>query len=175
MADTKRSRATILSTVLDTNDNYGITAQDLRDFAVSVIPEERAEAGDHWSPPSEDQVSAGQGRGWTQVITVAEAVTAGQVLTLNASGEYELAGASALPTGPGVCMALAAASAAATTSALFGGVAFFSGVFSGFVVGRPVYLASGTAGGVTQTQPTNAQPLGLAVAAGIVRFKPQLV
>jgi len=48
MSDTQRSRAAILSLLAD-NATGQISAQDLRDFVVTVMEEEFVNSGDFWA------------------------------------------------------------------------------------------------------------------------------
>ena len=53
MADTGRSRAQILSLFSD-NVTGQISAQDLRDWVVTVMEEEFANFGDFWAKPQQN-------------------------------------------------------------------------------------------------------------------------
>lgn len=172
MADTPKSRTAGLALIND-NDNYEVTAQDMRDVIVSLWPAERESAEDYFSGPQTGQVTADlEWRGDYFQGTAASAVTQGQVLALNASGEYVLADAANLATAMAVAIACSTIAAAGTGLMMRAGLMYLSGICSGYTIGQQVYLASGTGGGLTQTKPTNVQVLGVVEAAGKLRFEP---
>ena len=185
MADTQRTRASLLSLLAD-NVTGQISAQDLRDVLVTVMEEEFMNPGDFWKKPSVKRITTDKtAKGWIDYSqTMGSAVSFGNVLYLTASGNWKKANVatSGLTGVLGLAMD-SYASGETTAKVLRKGVIYdssFSATFSGFI-GKPVYLASGVAGSVTVTKTTNSALVvgwieasdGGEVAIGKYRFEPE--
>lgn len=126
--------------------------------------------------PSADSVSG------VKITLVAHATVAkGDVCFINSDGEAALGDADAIASASVVVMAAAAISANDPGVFLVLGVAHLHTLNPGWTVGGLVYLSvTGTTGNtLTQSAPSGAddviQILGVALAADILLFKPQLV
>jgi len=99
MADTVRSRSDLI-TLLATNVTGAISAQDVRDYLVSIMPAEAAYANDFWARPlgmeTSEHTAAGavtdsMARGWIQHSQqVEDANSFGDVVYLTPSGTWTL-------------------------------------------------------------------------------------
>jgi len=153
MADTQRTRAALLSLLAD-NVTGDISAQDLRDFLVTVMEPEFANPGDFWVEPSTRQTTTDKtARGailYSQ--TVGSACSFMNVMYLNTSNTWMRANVSDSTQNGFLALALNSyASDDSTTQMLIRGIVYdssFSTIFSG-KVGRPVYLDSGVPGSIS--------------------------
>lgn len=161
MADTQRTRAQILALFAD-NVTGQISAQDLRDWVVTVMEPEFSNPGDFWKKPSPKNTTTDKtARGWIDYSqTVGSDCSFMNVMFLNTSGAWMRADV-AVSTKTGI-LGLAMNSYTSDTSTaqiLRGdGVVYdssFSATFNGFI-GRPIYLASGSPGSITTTITTNS-------------------
>jgi len=178
MADTQRTRAEILSLFAD-NLTGQISAQDLRDFVVTVMNSEFAYTGDFWVQPSPAQLTAEGGRGWKLYSQVVDsAVSFGNVLYMTPSGTWKTANCA--DSDMNCLMALALSDITANDSGILlrEGIIYksaYSALFSGYI-GRPVYLESGVLGSIagTASAPTSAKVIGVIEddTKGLYRFKP---
>jgi len=103
MPDTQRTRAALLALMAD-NAVGNISAQDFRDFMVTVMNTEFVNTGDFWAQPSADALTTDQSiRGWIQYsqIIASQGISFGRVLFLTPSG-WKPAGASATADHAGV-------------------------------------------------------------------------
>jgi len=164
MADVQRTRAQILTLFAD-NVTGQISAQDLRDFVVTLMEEEFKYAGDFWKQPGiRETTTDATGRGWKKYSQVLNsACSFANILAMDSDGGWIRADcANSLKTGVlGVALDNYA-SDATTAEVLLKGVVYNSGysaTFSGFI-GRPLYLASGVEGSVTTTKPDSALIVG---------------
>ena len=160
MSDTQRSRAQILALFAD-NVTGQVSAQDLRDFSVTIMEEEFKYAGDMWVEPAVGfTITDKSARGWFLYSqTIKSDCSWMNVLFLNTSGEWHKANVSAsAQTGVfGIAMN-SYLSNESQAQILMRGLIYdssFSATFSGFV-GKPVYLASTVAGSITITKTTNS-------------------
>lgn len=186
MEDTQRTRAEILALFAD-NVTGQISAQDLRDFAVTVMEQEFSQPGDFFKKPEPIYTTTDQyGRGWimhSQMIS--EACSFMNVMVLGPSGTWLLADV-ALSARTGVLAVALNSYAAGDSDAelLREGVIYhsaFSAIWSGNL-GRPLYLQSGVQGSVSYTVTTNSvlevgyiepnSDMSDVVASGKWRFKP---
>jgi hypothetical protein len=161
MSDTQRTRAQILQLFAD-NVTGQITAQNLRDYTVTVMEPEFKYPGDFWKQPSARATTTdATGRGWKKYSQVLNsACSFGNILAMDSDGGWVRADvADSTKTGILGVALNSFASDADNGEILMEGMVYFSGysaLFSGFI-GRPVYLASGDAGGITVTPTTNSQ------------------
>jgi len=155
MADVQRTRAAILSLMAD-NVTGQISAQDLRDFVVTVLESEFANPGDFWARPQAKYITTDKtAKGWKEYSQyIASACSWMNVLYQdNSTGQWMLADLAASAKNIGR-LALAMDSYAAgysTGVVLLEGIVYdssFSTVFSR-KIGRPVYLDSGVPGSIS--------------------------
>lgn len=185
MADTQRTRAALLSLFAD-NVTGQISAQDLRDFLVTIMNTEFVNEGDFWKDPDVKKITTDKTvRGWIDYSqTVGSDVSFGNILYLHTSNVWKKANvATSARTGLIGLACDSYASDLSTAQILRYGVVYdssFSATFSGYI-GRPVYLHSGTAGSITVTITTLSQLIvgwvegsdGTGVALGKYRFNPE--
>jgi len=160
MADTQRTRAQLLALFAD-NVTGQISAQDLRDFLVTMMEEEFANPGDFWKMPnSRFNLTDKTAKGWWDYSQVAGSdISSLNVVYMNVSGIWKKADLrySAMTGILGLTLD-SFTSNASNMPVLRRGMVYwsaYSATFSNFV-GKPVYLASGTAGAVTMTKTTNS-------------------
>lgn len=161
MADTQRSKAQILALFAD-NVTGQISPQDLRDFVVTVMESEFANAGDFWSKPQAKYITTDKtAKGWKEYSQlILSACSFMNVLYYNVSGGgWGLANVSASAETGMVALAMDSYAAGISTGiVLKEGIVYdssFSTTFSQ-LLGRPVYLASGVPGSITTTITTNS-------------------
>lgn len=160
MADTQRTRAALLALFAD-NVTGQISAQDLRDFLVTIMESEFANAGDFWKQPAPEYVATdATAKGWIDYSQVAGSDCSWMnIMVLNQSGLWIRADV-ADSTKTGV-LGLAMDNYTSNDSnmqILRDGVVYFStwcATWSGNI-GRPVYLQSGVPGSVSYTITTNS-------------------
>lgn len=165
MADTQRSRAAILALCAD-NVVGAISAQDLRDFIVTVMENDFQFAGDFWTEPKPAFTTTDKtGRGWIDYSqTAGSALSFGDALHyVGASGVWRPAYANTSGRNPCAGIALDSyASDATNVQVLRRGLLYdsaFSGTWSG-QCGKPIYLASASVGEYSYT-PTTTSVCGL--------------
>jgi hypothetical protein len=184
MADTQRTRTALLALMAD-NVTGQISAQDLRDFMVTVMEEEFVNPGDFWKDPEiRKNTTDKTAVGWIDYSqTVGSDCSFGNIMYLHASGVWKKANvATSARTGLIGLACDSYTSDAATCNILRRGIvrdSSFSATFSGYM-GRPVYLHSGTAGSITVTVTTLSQLIvgwvevsDAGVATGAYRFEPE--
>lgn len=163
MADTQRTRAEVLTLFAD-NVTGQISAQDLRDFAVTLMPEDFQFAIDFWTEPKPQFITTDKtGRGWIDYSGIAgSTLLFGDALCYDTStGMLLRAYCSASNRTPCIGIALDSyTSNASNVMFLRKGIIYnstLSATWSG-QVGRPIYLtsAAGSAGGYSYTPPTAA-------------------
>ncbi len=185
MADTQRTRAALLALMAD-NVTGNVSAQDFRDFIVTVMDAEFVNPGDYWRQPIPDQVTTDKtGRGWMDYSQVAgSALSFMDALYLVASNEWRRADVADSTTMPVIGIAMDSyASDATNLQVLRGGIIYDSALSARFSgqIGRFVYLASGDAGSVSVTLTANSnlvlgvvEPNGIgSVVSGKWRFDPE--
>ncbi len=155
MADIQRTRAALIGLLAD-NVTGQISAQDVRDFLVTVMEEEFANPGDFWKDPSARQISADRtGKGWIDISQqIASTCSYGNIMQMDGSGAWVFAsfnGNSLFFTAIGVALE-SYASETSVGQILRRGLFvqenkkdFFAGS-----MGKPFYLLSGTAGSMTR-------------------------
>jgi hypothetical protein len=157
-----------------------ISAQDLRDFLVTVMPEEFLYTTDFWNQPLNANLTAEGVRGWLMYSQVMDsAVSFGEVIYMTPSGTWKRAMAS--DSDMNALLALAGADIASDGSGtiLRRGLIFksaYSGIFNGYT-GRPIYLESAAVGSIVgpgSTAPTSAKIIGIIEDddSAIYRFDP---
>ena len=165
MADTQRTKAQLLALFAD-NVTGQITAQNLRDFLVTIMDLEVLYPGDFFQKPqAKFTLTDKTGRGqmmYSQVL--GSDCSFGNVMCMDRSTGYWVRANCAVSTLNGF-LALAMDSYTSNTSTatmMVEGVMYdssFSTVFSR-LIGRPIYLASGVPGSITITAPTSAIVIG---------------
>jgi len=162
MSDTQRTRAQILALLAD-NVTGQISAQDLRDFVVTIMETEFSSPGDFWAKPQAkytltDKTARGQIE-YSQYL--GSAVSWMNIVYQDQSTGYWLRADVADSTKTGR-LGLAMDSYAkdySTGQILIEGLVYdssFSTIFSR-LVGRPVYLESGIPGSVSIGQTGNSE------------------
>ncbi len=188
MADTQRTRASLIALLAD-NVTGQISAQDVRDWLVTVMEAEFANPGDFWKEPDAQYLTTGDTvKGWIDYSQlISEACSFGNILERGPSGQWTLASAivgsnSERP----VCLGVAAADYAISTfgNVLRRGLVYhsaFSASFGDDRIGWPVYLYSDAPGSITTVSQTSImmvgfiepeQSTGLVSNTNIWRFDP---
>jgi hypothetical protein len=155
MADTQRTRAALIALFAD-NVTGQISAQDLRDFLVTVMEEEFAYAGDFWKQPSARKISTDRtAKGWIDYSQqIASTCSYGNIMQMDGSGAWQLAsfnGNSLLVTALGV--ALESYTQGVSTGQILRRGIFVQSLKKDFFagsMGKPFFLLSGTAGSMTR-------------------------
>jgi len=101
MADTQRTRAQLIALFAD-NVTGQISAQDLRDFLVTIMEDEFANPGDFWVGPDEAYlVTQDTGRGWKMYgqeislsYSIADGLSFGQIVMFASTSAWRQACAS---------------------------------------------------------------------------------
>lgn len=169
MADTQRTRATILTLFAD-NVTGQIGAQDLRDFVVTVMESEFINSGDFWKDPYPAYLTTDKStRGYhdhSQTMHADHSASFGMPMTFNGSGVWLPADLSRSAINPVLGIAADSyASGATNVKVLRRGIIFDSGWsrLSG-QAGRPIYLQSAsavTSGDWSVTVGTSDSTLGI--------------
>ena len=170
MADTQRTRTQLLAIMAD-NVTGQISAQDLRDFLVTIMESEFANAGDFWARPQAKYITTDKtAKGWIEYSQyIGENCSWMNALYLDQSTGYWYKAdvANSLKTGT-IALAMDSYTAGVSTAqVLREGIVYdssFSATFSGNI-GRVLYLASGTAGSNTLTPTTLSEPIKLGAIA----------
>jgi len=185
MADTQRTRAALLALMAD-NVTGQISAQDFRDFMVTVMEEEFVNPGDFWKDPEVRKNTTDKTAvGWIDYSqTVGSDCSFGNIMYLHASGVWKRACIAASTTTGILGVACDSyTSDAATCNILRKGIvrnSSFSATFSGFM-GKPVYLGStGSTGSIGVVATANSTMIvgwvevsDAGVATGAYRFEPE--
>lgn len=152
MADTQRTRAQILALFAD-NVTGQISAQDLRDYVVTIMEEEFANAGDFWAEPQAKYTTTDKSaRGFKMYSQyIGEAVTFMDILTLDSNTGYWVRADATNSTKNGfIGMAMNTyASDYSTGEILIQGLVYNSALSATFLskLGKPIFLASVTSAG----------------------------
>lgn len=160
MSDTQRTRAQLQALFAD-NVTGEISAQDLRDFVVTVMEPEFANAGDFWKQPeTRNTPTDGTARGWKDYSQVMNsACSFANVLKLDSDGGWVRADAANSNLTGIIGMAMDSyASNASNAVILRRGIvnnSTWSALFSGYI-GRPIYLDSGVPGSVSMGMTANS-------------------
>jgi len=198
MADTQRARSEILTLFAD-NVTGAISAQDLRDFTVTIMESDFQFAGDFWTEPKPAFTTTDKtGRGWIDYSQVAgSTISFGDALCyVGASGVWRAAVGNVSARMPVLGIALNSyASDATDMQVLRKGLLYdssLSGTWSG-LCGKPIFIASASQGEYSYTGPDNSvcgwpsadttfpviiglyegASFGLAAGSGHLRFDPQ--
>lgn len=166
MADTQRTKAQLIALLAD-NVTGQISAQDLRDFLVTVMETEFTNPGDFWKEADAQYLLAEGIKGWIDYSQlISEACSFGNVLERGPSGQWTLWSAvigsnSDRP----VTLGVAGADYAISTfgNVLRKGLVYhsaFSASFADNRVGWPVYLYSGSPGSITTASQESACVVG---------------
>ena len=171
MADTARTRSALITLFAD-NVTGQISAQDLRDFLVTVMEEEFAYIGDFWKRPHPEQITADRsGRGWIDYsCTMCVATSFGMVVQLNPSGVWVTASINGARSDARVLgMALESYAMSAANGQVLREGLIKCGAMSMFLsegIGRIMYLDSGAAGLSIQLTTGSAGLQSIYVAVG---------
>jgi hypothetical protein len=188
MADTQRTRAALITLLAD-NVTGQISAQDLRDFLVTVMETEFAYVGDFWKGPDAQQLSSDKTTRGAHLYSqnVDDTCSFGNILMQNQSGSWSKALFSGAYTSIfRAAMAANSVTVASTEITLLAvGLvknADMSNILSGQQMGG-VWLISGTAGSIASAGPTSyglmvgfPEPEGSGVTTSLTdvyRFDPQ--
>ena len=184
MADTQRSKAQLLALFAD-NETGQISAQDLRDFLITVMESEFLYAGDFWKQPAARYSNTDEvGRGWIDYSqTVGSDVSFLNILYMTTSGEWMRADVADSTKNGVLGVALANyTSDNSNANILRDGIVVFttwSATLSNFV-GRPIYLASGSPGSIDLATQTSNLIVGFIevsddqiTASPKMRFRPE--
>lgn len=185
MADTQRTKAAILALFAD-NVTGNISAQDLRDFVVTMMEVEFVNPGDFWAQPSPANITTDKTvKGWIEYSQIMTSdISFGKLVYRTASGEWQPATASV--STQNALLGVAADSYAAANSqaqVLRRGVVYDSGLsgrFSGYI-GALLYLqGSALLGSISVTAFTSVRIVGAvepngigSVVSGKWRFDPE--
>jgi len=172
MADTARTRTAILALFAD-NVTGQISAQDLRDFLVSVMPAEFANVGDFWKFPAPAQLVDDKSyRGWLDYSQIViSACSFGDAMYLAGSGTWGTAHGAQSARQPTAGLACASYTAADSQCIMLRkGILCMTALsirMSGYV-GKPVYLTSNLSGQYSITKDATYNVIvGLVVPNGI--------
>ena len=160
MADTERTRTAVLALMAD-NVIGQISAQDVRDFIVSIMVAEFENPGDVFKEPMPSELSTDKtARGWIDYSQVMlSACSYGDALFLHTDGTWGIALGSEASRMPCAGLALGSYTAAATTAeVLRRGIICMTALSDRMVgmVGQPVYLQSKESGHFSITGPAGA-------------------
>ncbi len=185
MADTRRTRTEVLALFAD-NVTGQLSAQDLRDWVVTMMEAEFGYPGDFWKQPSTRDTPTDQtARGWQDYSQVLNsACSFANVMVLDSDGGWVRADVA--DSGLTGIFGLATDSYASNASdavILREGMVYnstWSGLFSGYI-GRPIYLDSGVPGSVSIGMTDNSVAIigwveasdDAGVASGKFRFSPE--
>jgi len=188
MADTQRTKATLLTLLAD-NVTGQISAQDVRDFLVTVMQNEFVNPGDFWREPDAQYLTAEGVRGWVEYSQlISEAVSFGTLVQRGPSGQWTLISNTFFSAiSRPIVIGVAAASYLASTfgNILRKGLVYHSAHSASFSdnIGRPVYLKSDANGSIILNLQTSVyivgmvepeQSTGTASNTNIWRFMPEL-
>lgn len=161
MADTQRTRAQILALFAD-NVTGQISPQDLRDFVVTIMESEFANAGDFFAKPQAKFITTDKtAKGWKEysqlILSACSFMNA--LCYDNSGGGWRLANISASVETGIIALAMDSYAAGISTGVVLKeGIVYdssFSTTFSR-LLGRPIYLASGSPGSITTVITTNS-------------------
>lgn len=177
MADTARSRSALLTLMAD-NVTGQISAQDFRDFMVTVMPAEFIYSNDFWNKPLLANLTAEGTRGWHLYSQVLDSdCIFGAALYQTVSGTWKNADCADSDANCRLCLAASAISSGDSGILLEAGLIWksaYSGIFNGYV-GRPIYLDSGVIGSIAgpASTPTSAKVIGVIEddTNGVYRFE----
>jgi len=160
MADTKRTRAQILTLLAD-NITQEIKAQQFRDWFVSDWPEDRVYPDDFWTRPKApflitDKTAKGDFF-YSQII--GQQVSFGNVMFMATDGTWRRALAGDSAKLGLLAVVLNSYASGATNGLLVRDALIYNADMSGlYAIGKPIYLASDLSGGITSIR-TSANPI----------------
>ena len=165
MADTQRTRAQLLALFAD-NVTGQISAQDLRDFQVTMMESEFTNPGDFWALPDAKYITTDKSaKGWKLYSQVAGSDFSFMNIVYRdqSTGYWQRADVADSTKNGMVGLAMDSYASSLTTCViLLKGIVYdssFSTIFSRRV-GRPVYLASGAPGSITTAVTTSVLIVG---------------
>ena len=173
MSDIQKTRAQVLSLFAD-NVTGQISAQDLRDFVVTIMESEFKNPGDFWKQPSAREISTDKsGKGWIDYSQeIGSDVVFMDVVYLHPTSGvwYRAYTSNANDSGmPGIGLCLNSYTSGATDGqVLRKGIVYnssISTIWSGNI-GKPVYLCSAAPGSASITIPPTASVQVLGVIEG---------
>jgi len=185
MADVQKTRAQVLALFAD-NVTGQISAQDLRDWVVTMMETEFAYAGDFWKQPgTRETTTDATCRGWKDYSQVMNsACSFMNVLALDSDGGWVRADVADSTLNGITGLAVDSyASNASDAVVLRRGMVYYSlwsAMLSNYI-GRPIYLDSGVPGSMSIGITTNSQYIvgwveasdDAGTASGKWRFDPQ--
>ena len=155
MADAQRTRAALLALMAD-NVTGAVSAQDFRDFMVTVMNTEFVNEGDFWKQPSPRELTTDRtGRGWMDYSQQIQSTCSyGNLMMMDGSGAWILAsfnGDSLAITTLGVAME-SYTQATSVGQILRAGIYYHSLASAQWTgsIGKPFAVLSGTAGSMTR-------------------------
>jgi hypothetical protein len=162
MADVQRTRAAILALMAD-NVTGQISAQDLRDFIVTVMESEFVNPGDFWALPQAKYTTTDRSMRGRMLYSqyIGSDVSFMNVLFMERSTGYWMRADASDSAHNGGLLALATdsyASGVSTAQLLLEGIVYLSTLSTLFsrLIGRPIYLLSGVPGSVSTIMTTNS-------------------
>lgn len=176
MADTQRTRAALLALMAD-NSTGQVSAQDLRDFVVTVMPESFQFATDFWVQPQPGFLTTDKtGKGAIEYSqTAGTDMTFGAVLYKNSAGYWCTADCAVSAKSPVGAMAMDSYTSNDTDVQVMRRGLVYDSAWSvrwSEEVGRPVYLMSGLVGSISTQLQTSVLVVGYIEAYGYLRFDP---
>ena len=186
MADTQRTRAQLRALFAD-NVTGQISAQDLRDFLVTMMEDEFASPGDFWAGPDEAYlVTPDTGRGWKMYsqeislsFSIADGLSFGQIVMFASTSAWRQAAASDSIFNRAMLGVMMGSYADAATDCIIlrKGLVYDSMLSASMVNknGWPVFLCSDKSEArATISNPTQSRAIGVVISAnyGMWYFDP---
>ncbi len=174
MADTSRSRSEVLTMMAD-NVTGQISAQDLRDFTVTVMQPEFLNSADFWNTPTSDNITTDlTTRGthiYSQMAGQHHSLSFGKIYCLTTSNSWSTAIASTSANNFILGVATDSyASGATNVKILLKGIVYDSSLatrLSGYI-GLPLYLFSATSCSMSVTNADgHSRVVGYVIPAGV--------
>lgn len=174
MADTQRTRSAILTLFAD-NVTGQVSAQDIRDFIVTVMQEEFVNENDYWCEPQPDNADTDlTTRGYhmySQLAPTDMSISFGKVYCLTSTNQWSTANASLIVNNYFLGVAADSyASGATTVKMLIRGIVYQSTLADRLTgqIGRPIYLLSTAAGSISITDDAaESRYVGVVLPAGV--------
>ncbi len=179
MADTQRTRAAILALFAD-NVTGQISAQDFRDFVVTIMNTEFANEGDFWAEPLPEYITTDKtGRGFIEYSqTAGEGISALAAVNKDSNGLWKMAMVSDATERPALGLALNTYTSNDDSMQILRRGIVLNTAWSvrwSEQDGQPVYLMSDASyGSMSVTAATGVnQILGIYESDGKLRFDPE--
>jgi len=174
MADTQRTRSTLQSLFSD-NVTGQISAQDIRDFLVTVMQEEFVNENDFWIEPQPDNITTDlTTRGYhlySQLAPTDMSLSFGKVYCLTSTNQWSTANASLAVNNYQLGIAADSyASGATDVQMLIKGIVYYSAMVDRLTgqIGRPIYLLSTADGSISITDDAaESRFVGVVLPAGV--------